>query len=1343
VLDALHVVQQHDPNLPFLVVGNSANVATVVQLMKAGIHHYLLKDSLEQEPPGPIVEHELRQAAQRREQRRQDEQEREQREHDLRTNRLLLQGVVENTPSAVSVRDTQGRFLLFNHHLETLLHINRTDVLGKLDSEIFASEQVEQWRISDAEVLATHRPHTTEETPAIRGQHYTFLSSKFPIYDTDGTVYALGVVSTDITERKQAEDALRRSEQRYREITDLISDAIYSVCVEPDGTLTQDWGAETFSKITGYSQDEIDTTNWHVLLHPDDVPIMMERLEQFNAGLPAFSEYRIMTRRGNVRWLRDHGRPVWDEAEGRLVRIYGAVQDITDRKRAEDALQRANRAYRILSECNQAVVRATNEATLLPTICQAIVEHGKYYLAWIGMVEPYAPHTVRAVAKAGCDNWSLNEVVVVLNDRDDAERCIARAIHTATPQVMRNQVSESRFARLHEPHHQGTIEAMLVLPLINAGMVFGTLTIYALDATAFDTAEINLLTELSDDLVYGINTLRTRVEREYAQRELMIYRNQLEELVENRTRALRESQMLLQSVLDHAPAAISIRDLNERYMLVNRRLLTAFHLDDPVQMIGKKIDDFFPPDACAAARADDRVVLETGESLAQEYQTMLPDGTHTVLAYRFPIYDSHGNLSAIGSISTDITERKQAEEEIQRLNETLARRAEQLEVANAELEAFSHSVAHDLRSPLWTIDLVSDSLLEEYGDHLDEEGREDLQRIRTNTQRMIHLIDNLLKLSNVSSGGLQFEEVNLSESAHEIVAELCEREPYRQVTISIDDDMVVQGDRHLLHIALENLLSNAWKFTSKQPHAEITCGTRRFNAHTVYFVRDNGAGFDPDLTSRLFGAFQRFHDKGEFPGTGIGLATVRRIIQRHQGHIWAESAVGQGATFYFTIGTKPDIPPAGTEATYQPHKSPSSPTSRPMVELAFQVRPNRNFLRLIFDTIQDGMLLLNRHGTVLAANQAMAALLGTTPELLICQSWSDICRLDHAGVLAAQPSTNKNTPEQQNQQNQQNQQKRDDPSVAPSPTFPCPGFPGNVALHTLADGHPRQQRETYTTPDGSSSVLFIRAFPVGAMVNQKGHVQESNQVVVHVTDVTENLKMGALMMDNERLVTGKKLIEILSHEINTPLQTILFSLELLTDSTEEEYDLFMEQTRQQIDRIGTILHQLKDMYQPSSDISDVLDIAMLIEHVLMLMDGRFLKQHIRVERAIPATLPPIRGAANQLKQVLLNVLFNALEAMPNGGTLRIEAHLSPPSSSQDEQSLRIEIADTGMGIVPEIQPHIFAPFFTTSDCGIGLGLFVSRKIIEQHGGSMTIESEEGLGSRCIIRLPLQAGATHR
>jgi signal transduction histidine kinase len=228
--------------------------------------------------------------------------------------------------------------------------------------------------------------------------------------------------------------------------------------------------------------------------------------------------------------------------------------------------------------------------------------------------------------------------------------------------------------------------------------------------------------------------------------------------------------------------------------------------------------------------------------------------------------------------------------------------ASELERANAELEAFSYSVSHDLRAPLRAIDGFSGLLQSEYADELDEQGQQYLHRVRTATRRMGQLIDDLLSLSRITRTTVQRQLVNLTELAGNVLNELARREPQRAVEFLVGDDLTVTADPNLLAVLLENLLGNAWKFTSRQPRARITVSMQQQDDEAVIVVQDNGAGFDMQYAKRLFSPFQRLHDQSQFEGTGIGLATVQRIVARHRGRIWAEAQVDQGATFYFTLG---------------------------------------------------------------------------------------------------------------------------------------------------------------------------------------------------------------------------------------------------------------------------------------------------------------------------------------------------------------------------------------------------------------------------------------------------------
>ena len=240
-------------------------------------------------------------------------------------------------------------------------------------------------------------------------------------------------------------------------------------------------------------------------------------------------------------------------------------------------------------------------------------------------------------------------------------------------------------------------------------------------------------------------------------------------------------------------------------------------------------------------------------------------------------------------------------QELEHRNEALRRNTAELLAANTELDAFAYSVSHDLRAPLRSIDGFSQVLLEDYGARLDDEGRDSLHRVRAASQRMATLIDDLLKLARVTRAEMRTEPVDLTRMAQEIVADIERATPDRQVEFAIAPGLVAQGDSRLLRVVLDNLLRNGWKYTAKREQARVEFTAGNENGGRVFVIRDNGAGFDMRYADKLFGVFQRLHSAAEFEGTGVGLATVRRIVNRHGGRIWAEGVVDQGATFYFTL----------------------------------------------------------------------------------------------------------------------------------------------------------------------------------------------------------------------------------------------------------------------------------------------------------------------------------------------------------------------------------------------------------------------------------------------------------
>ncbi|MHB9029352.1 MAG: ATP-binding protein [Candidatus Latescibacterota bacterium] len=305
-----------------------------------------------------------------------------------------------------------------------------------------------------------------------------------------------------------------------------------------------------------------------------------------------------------------------------------------------------------------------------------------------------------------------------------------------------------------------------------------------------------------------------------------------------------------------------------------------------------------------------RHAIETGGTYQIEHRVHMAEGSFRWhLSRGIPAYNEQGRMVKWFGTSTDIHDLKVAqealrerEERTRQLNDHLKRTSAQLAASNKELEAFSYSISHDLRAPLRTLDGFSMALLEDYADRLDAEGQNYLTRIRAAAQRMSQLIDDLLNLSRTARAEFHYTTVYLSTLAESVIEELRQAEPEREVEAVIQEKITVEGDETLLRQVLRNLLGNAWKFTSRKEAARIEFGEKRENGRRLFFVRDNGAGFNMKHAEDLFIPFRRLHTDQEFSGTGIGLSIVKRIIDRHGGSIRAESETGKGATFYFTLG---------------------------------------------------------------------------------------------------------------------------------------------------------------------------------------------------------------------------------------------------------------------------------------------------------------------------------------------------------------------------------------------------------------------------------------------------------
>ena len=672
----------------------------------------------------------------------------------------------------------------------------------------------------------------------------------------------------DITDRRKAEDALRESEETFRQTFDFSPAGM--VIVGLDKRFAQCNIA--FARFLGCLPEELVGKAIEDVTFAEDRQLGMDEMSAMVKG-------EIISSNVEKRYVHSDGRIVYGEVTISLVRDHeghpqhflAIIQDTTESKLAQTELAATQRRYRELFD-NVAigVLRST------PGPEGAFVD--------------------------------VNPAMVKMFEADNREQLMAvRPSEIYLDPSQRLIVSDAILSKGYIVGGEVKFKTLKGKPIwcrISATSKADASGQVCFDGTIEDITE-RKQTEAE---------IRRLLEESERSREALLSILEDQKRVEE---ALRESQSLYLSFIEQLPNAVFRKDREGRFVLVNPHFC---------KLKGLKKEDFVgrkPLEIAARAMASQGAkgravkyadigedvheqILRTGKTYEAEEEYSGPDGSsqHMFVA-RMPVYDSHGTILGSQGIMFDVSERKRAEEKIQRLNAELEQRVfertAQLEAANKELEAFSYSVSHDLRAPLRSIDGFSQALLEDCHDTLDNNGKGYLLRVRNAAQRMGQLIDDVLDLSRIHRAEMSRVAIDLTTIVKEIIGDLGRQQPRSHVQMIIEPGMSAIGDPQLLRMCLQNLLENAWKFTSKHEHAKIEIGSRETDGKKVFYVKDDGAGFDMAHADMLFAPFQRLHAQAEFAGTGVGLASAQRVIHRHGGKIWAESEVEKGATFFFTL----------------------------------------------------------------------------------------------------------------------------------------------------------------------------------------------------------------------------------------------------------------------------------------------------------------------------------------------------------------------------------------------------------------------------------------------------------
>jgi PAS domain S-box-containing protein len=784
----------------------------------------------------------------------------------------VFKTLAENAPDVIFRVDHNLRFVFVNKKISELTGIPKEQFYGKTLLDLGLPKDICIYLGKQAQEVFDHRTLNEFEFSFNGPEGLRWFHARIvPEFDNRGNVETALGIAHEITDLKRAELAYRE-ERAFRDSI-MSSLRIGIAAVDLEGR--QSYVNPSFCKMVGWSEEELEGVKPpFVYWPPEEIGNITRAFQQIMSGKDSSGniELRFQRRNGERFDAFVLFSPLKD-GQGGVIGWIWSIGDITEHKKKDEEIQKLN------WELEQSVIERTAELDATNKRLQESEQKACLQLAELETMYDSTP--------VGLCMFDPNLTYLRINKRLAEINGVPAKDHIGrTPWEV-------------VPELAGQAEALL--------------------RQIIETGEPILNVEIKGETPAQPGVLRTWLEHWLPLKDTtgkLIGVNVVAEEITERKRAeeaLRESRAKLQAAFASMTEAIFIADADGRLTDFNDEFVRYHRFRDRAECsktvadCPDYLDAFFEDGTPAPLEMWAMPRALRGEMASNvEYKLRRKDTGETWWgSYSFaPIKDKDGRI--IGGIvaGREITERKRAEEEIKTLNEDLRRRTVEFEIANKELEAFTYSVSHDLKAPLIVASGFCRRLSERCSENLDDKGSHYLQRIQESCQQMNLLIEDLLNLSKVTTSKIKLKIVDLSDLVKSVATQLKEIQPEREVSFIIEEGLTAKGDPSLLRIALENLLGNAWKFTSKSKRAKIEFGLMKtIRDEPTYFVRDNGSGFDMSMLDKLFKPFQRLHGDEEFSGTGVGLATVHRIITRHNGRIWAESAVGKGTTFFFTLPT--------------------------------------------------------------------------------------------------------------------------------------------------------------------------------------------------------------------------------------------------------------------------------------------------------------------------------------------------------------------------------------------------------------------------------------------------------